>query len=466
MVHQPGYWLWNRTMNDEILQSIAEGALLKGHQSEVREYLEKHPRSIVILDDDPTGTQTVQNIPVVTNWSEQTLEKELLQSPVFFVLTNSRALQKKEAEELAATLGRRLKLLADKHGKKLIVISRSDSTLRGHYPGEVETLAKGLGMKEAKHALIPAFFEGGRYTYQDVHYVREGDEFIPAADTPFAKDNSFGYAHSNLRDYVLEKYGGGLHPDSISTVPIEALRTNGTTDEFKSHCTVVNATSHADLEAFALAALKSGENLVYRTAASFVNAISGQRPAPLLEKEDFQSAHQTGALVVIGSYVPKTTAQLKILKSKYPAEYMELDVDSIFEDDNLQQTLLKKAAVIDGLLRNGSNVVLYTSRRVKQGRSTEESLQIVNVVSRALTTLLGMVTVQPKFILAKGGITSSDVAVKSLKIQRATVLGQLIKGVPVWKADENAKFPAIPYIVFPGNVGTAADLYNALKKLE
>ena len=73
-------------MNDEILQSIAEGALLKGHQSEVREYLEKHPRSIVILDDDPTGTQTVQNIPVVTNWSDQTLEKELLQSPVFFFL--------------------------------------------------------------------------------------------------------------------------------------------------------------------------------------------------------------------------------------------------------------------------------------------------------------------------------------------------------------------------------------------
>jgi len=218
--------------NQTILKSIQEGELLKGHQREVREFLNENPRTIVILDDDPTGTQTVQNIPVVTNWSDQTLEKELLQSPVFFVLTNSRALQKNEAEELAETLGRRLKLLANKHDKKLIVISRSDSTLRGHYPGEVETLAKGLGMKEAKHAFIPAFFEGGRYTYKDVHYVREGDEFIPAADTPFAKDSSFGYAHSNLLDYVLEKYEGGLHPDRIASVPIEALRKGEITDEF------------------------------------------------------------------------------------------------------------------------------------------------------------------------------------------------------------------------------------------
>jgi len=452
--------------NQTILKSIQEGELLKGHQREVREFLNENPRTIVILDDDPTGTQTVQNIPVVTNWSDQTLEKELLQSPVFFVLTNSRALQKNEAEELAETLGRRLKLLANKHDKKLIVISRSDSTLRGHYPGEVETLAKGLGMKEAKHAFIPAFFEGGRYTYKDVHYVREGDEFIPAADTPFAKDSSFGYAHSNLLDYVLEKYEGGLHPDRIASVPIEALRKGEITDEFKERCTVVNATSHADLEAFALAVLKSGENLVCRTAASFVNAIIGQRPADLLQKNDLGNNRKTGGLIVIGSYVPKTTAQLNILKNNYAAEYMELDVDALFTDANLETTLKQKAALLDAFLEQGKNVVVYTSRKVKTGSNKEESLAIVNVVSQALTKLVEMIGVQPQFILAKGGITSSDIAVKSLKIQRARVLGQLIKGVPVWQADEKSKFPSIPYIVFPGNVGSDYDLYNALKKLE
>ena len=229
---------------------------------------------------------------------------------------------------------------------------------------------------------------------------------------------------------------------------------------------MVNATSHADLEAFALAVLKSGENLVCRTAASFVNAIIGQRPADLLQKNDLGNNRKTGGLIVIGSYVPKTTAQLNILKNNYAAEYMELDVDGLFTDANLETTLKQKAALLDAFLEQGKNVVVYTSRKVKTGSNKEESLAIVNVVSQALTKLVEMIGVQPQFILAKGGITSSDIAVKSLKIQRARVLGQLIKGVPVWQADEKSKFPSIPYIVFPGNVGSDYDLYNALKKLE
>lgn len=443
---------------------------MPGYQNEVCQYLQNNPRTIVILDDDPTGTQTVQNIPVVTDWSENTLERELLQSPVFFVLTNSRAMRGHEATDLAVIIGGRLKDLALKHGKKLVVISRGDSTLRGHYPNEVVALAKALGDKKGKHVLIPAFFEGGRYTCNDVHYVREGDTFIPAADTPFAQDGTFGYDHSNLLEYVAEKYKGRLPHGKVTSISIDTLRTGQIANQLNDlmaqyHCIVVNGTSHADLEAFALAALQSNRPLVYRTAASFVNAIIGKRPAPLLNKKDFQNNKETGALIVIGSYVPKTTAQLNILKKKYHAEYIAINVDAIFSDTHVQQTLVKIAARLNEFLDDRKSVVLYTSRKLKKGRDDEESLEIVNKVSQALTSLVGMITVQPRFVLAKGGITSSDIAVKSLCIQRANVLGQLIHGVPVWQADEHSKFPAMPYIVFPGNVGSNEDLYNALNKL-
>ncbi|MEM8764368.1 MAG: four-carbon acid sugar kinase family protein [Bacteroidota bacterium] len=456
---------------EQILKSIHDGNLLKGYQQEIRAYLNKNPRSIVILDDDPTGTQTVQNIPVVTNWSEQTLENELLISPVFFVLTNSRALQKQEAEDLAMTIGGRLKSLAAKHNKKLLVVSRGDSTLRGHYPYEPEILARALGHQKAMHAFIPAFFEGGRYTYEDVHYVRDVDTFIPAAQTPFAKDNTFGYIHSNLREYVLEKYDGDMEPSDITSVALTTLR-SGEIAQLSGQivaghrCLIVNATSYTDLEAFALAALKSDKNVMYRTAASFVNAITGSRTAPLLEKKDFENNNKMGGLIIIGSYVPKTTAQLNVLKARFDAAYLEIDVSSIFKASELQNSITNMANTIDKFLQIGENVVLYTSRKLKRGKTTEESLAIVNRVSIAVTSIIKSIFTQPRFILTKGGITSCDIAVKSLQIQRAMVLGQLIKGVPVWQADENSKFPSIPFVIFPGNVGSDEDLNNALKKLE
>ena len=457
--------------NQPILKSIKEGDHLKGYQQEVRRHLSKNPCSIVILDDDPTGTQTVQNIPVVTQWSEEVLEKELLESAVFFVLTNSRSLQKKEAEVLAIIIGQRLKELAAKHNKNLLVISRGDSTLRGHYPAEVNALARGLGQPDAKHVLIPAFFEGGRFTFKDVHYVQEGNKFIPAAETPFAKDSTFGYNSSNLKEYIVEKHNGKIQIDQVGSIDLDLLRDKSIklVNEVirKYNYIVVNATSPTDLEAFALAALNCKETIIYRTAASFVNAITGIRTAPCLSQaEIIQTPTKNGALIVIGSYVPKTNAQLNHLKQNYKAHYTELDVAQLFTDEDLKNTLNKLATSFDVLLGKGQNVVVYTSRKVKKGSSHEDSLRIVNLVSKALTTLVGLIKSRPKFILAKGGITSSDIAVKSLQTNRAQVLGQVIKGVPVWRIDKHSKFPELSYIVFPGNVGSDEDLYNVLKKVE
>ena len=88
------------------------------------------------------------------------------------------------------------------------VISRSDSTLRGHYPGEVEALAQALGEPYHATLLIPFFLEGGRYTLHDVHYLQDGDTLTPVGESEFAKDTTFGFASSDLRAWVAEKTGG------------------------------------------------------------------------------------------------------------------------------------------------------------------------------------------------------------------------------------------------------------------
>ncbi|MEZ4905368.1 MAG: four-carbon acid sugar kinase family protein [Spirosomataceae bacterium] len=131
----------------------------------------KNYKPIIVLDDDPTGTQTVHGVPVITEWSLEAIQKEFAQqTPLFYVLTNSRALVAKEANKLAQEIGQNIAQL----GQDCWLISRSDSTLRGHFPNEIEALAQGLGWKnDFLTVLIPAFLEGKRFTKDDVHYLKK-----------------------------------------------------------------------------------------------------------------------------------------------------------------------------------------------------------------------------------------------------------------------------------------------------
>ena len=456
-----------------LLKSIEDGDSLTGYESEIREELAKNPKSVVILDDDPTGTQTVYGVPVITEWTEEILENELLLSPVFFILTNSRSLQVDEADALGELLGERLQKLADKYQKKLIVISRSDSTLRGHYPNEVNALAKGMGLEGATQILVPSFFEGGRYTFDDVHYVKEGNSFIPAAETPFAKDNTFGYRASNLKDWIVEKSEGKVTQEHITSISVKALRNTSlkeirnTVEAPNSSHIIVNATCYSDLQVMALAILKSNTTVVLRTAASFVNAISGISIKSCLSKSDIlKNPSPNGALIIVGSYVPKTTAQLAHIKEHGDANFLELEVTNIFDIGVFCKELVVLVEKIDDYLSKGEDVVLYTSRKVLKGSTKSESLEIVNRVSNALISIVKKLWVSPKYILAKGGITSSDVATKGLNVRKAKVLGQVLKGVPVWQLGQEAKFPNMPYIVFPGNVGDDMALHELVSVLK
>lgn len=427
--------------------------------------------AIIVLDDDPTGTQTVYDIPVLTTWETKVIEAELdRNTPLFYILTNSRSLQEEKAIALGQHIGANIHQAMEAKQKKCLLISRSDSTLRGHYPAEVTALEKGLHINNSVHLIIPAFFEGGRYTINDIHYVKENDQLIPAAQTPFAKDKVFGYTASNLKEWVVEKTKGAVSTTAVKSLSIEIIRNASTeviTQQIEDLNTgevcVVNAADYNDLKKVALSVLSAKQQIVLRTAASFVAALDAKPAKDLLNAKRLGIDTQKAGLIIVGSYVPKTSRQLAYLQQHNALVELEIDVEKVLAGNSPSSALFAKQ--IDEALVSGTSVLVYTSRKLISAQSTEQSLAIGNQVSAFLTQIVKSITVQPEFIIAKGGITSSDIATKSLEMQRAIVLGQILPGIPIWQADKGSKFPNLPYVVFPGNVGDDAALSAAYLKL-
>lgn len=431
---------------------------------------------LVVLDDDPTGTQTVQKIQVVTDWSVETLAAALrLDDPGFFILTNSRSLATAATRKLHTELAGNLRLASAQTGVPFTVFSRSDSTLRGHFPLETDTLAAALGPFDG--TLIAPYFEaGGRLTLNGVHYVVEGDQLVPAADTPFARDATFGYRESFLPAWVEEKTGGRVRAGDVTLLSLTILRKEGPAGVAarllalpQGGVVVSDAIARRDIEILALGLMQAeaaGRRLLVRTAASLVAARLGQAPQPLLDGRAFSVPNKsTGGLIVVGSYVPKTTAQVRALRAALPVREVEIRVPDVLSPPKRAAAIKDAALRLNQLLNHGELALLVTSRDLVTGANPEESLAIVGQVSSAVVEVVRALTVRPRFLIAKGGITSSDVATAGLGVHRATVQGQLLPGVPVWRLGAESKFPGLDYVIFPGNVGGDSALVDAVQRL-
>ncbi|MDA7866816.1 hypothetical protein N9B57_02660 [Verrucomicrobia bacterium] len=434
---------------------------------EIQTALRTKREKLVVLDDDPTGTQTVYDIPVLTEWSVSSLREEFQNElDCFYLLTNSRSLGEEDARQLNLEIAANLKTAAE--GKPFRVVSRSDSTLRGHYPLETDALTEVLGPFDGV-LLVPYFEAGGRYTIGDVHYVAEGDTLLPAAETPFARDVTFGYRKSNLREWVEEKTKGRIEAQVVESISIDQIRNQGV-DGVETLLLrlqdgvvcIVNAAAPSDLETMVLAlarAEEAGKRFLFRTGAQFVSTRIGLRERNFWRPEP--SSRRVGGLVVVGSHVPKSTQQLNHLLEHGQMETIEFEVKRLIDDEpDLVSNLVSQ---VDQHLIDGRDVVVYTSRDLVLGANAESSLALSRRVSEALVTLVRSMTVSPSFFVAKGGITSSDLATKGLGVRRAMVLGPILPGVPVWETGDDTRFPEIPYIVFPGNVGGAESLLEVVQ---
>jgi uncharacterized protein YgbK (DUF1537 family) len=433
-------------------------------------------RKIVVLDDDPTGTQTVHGIDVLTEWSEPSLAAALADPrPCFFVLTNSRSLPRAAAVELTRVLAANLRAAAKRIGCAYTVISRSDSTLRGHFPAEIEALAEGDARGCDGVVIAPAFFEAGSVTIDDVHYVREGGHLVPAGETEFARDVTFGYRSSNLRQWIEEKTGGAVPADQVASVSLATLRrpdgAQATCDQLlalpRGAFVIVNAADYGDFEVFVNGLLLAEPRRCFwcRTAASFVRVRAGLAPIPLLEAGMLRSPDGHGGLVVVGSYTEKTTAQLDAVRRETGRVALELQVSRLAERDGRAAEIARLVPIVDQALREDQIVVVFTSRERATTLGRAGELGVGRTVSDALVELVRGVSVRPRFVIAKGGITSSDVAVHALDVRRALILGQAAPGIPVWRMGPESRFPGMPYIVFPGNVGEPGTLAQLLENL-
>src|SRR5215217_9782221 len=202
---------------------------IEGALDVIRRRVVESGRRVVVLDDDPTGVQSVHGVPVLTTWAVEDLRWALEQtSPTFYILTNSRSLAEEEAIALNQEIARNLSEAAP--GTDFDIVSRSDSTLRGHYPAETDALAEALrerGRGPDGLIVCPAFFEAGRITVDDVHWVRQDGELVPAGQTEFASDHSFGYRASDLKAWVEEKTGGRIAARQVLSVGLADLREGG-----------------------------------------------------------------------------------------------------------------------------------------------------------------------------------------------------------------------------------------------
>jgi len=441
----------------------------------IRGQVEASGRTIVVLDDDPTGTQTVYDLPVLTGWGVDVLTAELAHKPAcFYVLTNSRALPAPVAAALGRTIGQNLAAASAATGRDVAVVSRSDSTLRGHYPAETDALAEGLGQSFDGELIVPFFLEGGRYTIDNIHWVAEDDTLVPAAQTPYAADKAFGYANSEMRAWVEEKTGGRAAAADVAAVTLADLRVGGpdaVRDRLlgvsNGQVCVVNSASYRDMEVFVLgllAAEAAGKRFLYRTAASFVQVRAGLPARPLLTAADLELPPSGGGLFVVGSYVPKTTAQLSALLAVPGIVPVEIDVAALL-DKRRADTLAAAIRAVDDALSANQTVAIFTSRQLVAVDDHTGSLSIGRQVSDGLIEIVQKISQRPRYLVAKGGITSSDTATAGLGVVRATVAGQILPGIPVWRTGDESRYPGLAYIVFPGNVGGDDALVEVERRL-
>lgn len=449
----------------------------------LRQEIAKSRKKIVVLDDDPTGVQTVHGVSVYTDWTEESIRQGFEEeNRLFYILTNSRGFTVKQTSDAHREIAAAVSKTAGEMGREFLIMSRSDSTLRGHYPLETQILREGIeasrNVSIDGEIICPFFKEGGRFTIGNTHYVRYGDDLVPAAQTEFAKDKTFGYSHSDIREYVEEKTNGAYKAEEVTCITLDDIRNMRLDNIVDQLCAVeqfgkivVNAIDYVDVQIMSIAiyrAMEKGKNFMFRTAAALVKEMGGISSQPLLTREKMiVRENGNGGVIVVGSHTEKTTRQLEELKKLDGIVSVEFDSDLVLDDAAFSAETARVTQKLGEIIISGKTAVAYTKRKlltVEQDTKEEALLRSVKI-SDAVQSLVGNLETVPSFVIAKGGITSSDIGTKALHVKRAVVMGQIRPGIPVWQTGEESKFPFTPYVIFPGNVGDVSTLREAAEIL-
>ncbi|MFM9089895.1 MAG: four-carbon acid sugar kinase family protein [Cyanobium sp.] len=469
---------------------------------------------IVVLDDDPTGSQTLHGCPLLLRWDEASLAEGLRQpSPFLFLLANTRALAPEEARlrvrQICAAL---LPALAVARAEGVIdgvlMVSRGDSTLRGHFPSEVEALAEGLAAEEGPcdaTFLVPAFLEGGRTTVDGVHRLAGQ----PVHETPFARDGLFPYTTSDLREWVEEKTAGRIPAREVEHLGWRELEAAAADDAGRlalrqrlealsgNTIVVVDGERPEHLALFGalvreLAAPQvAGEEQrprrgVVHSAASLLNGLAPLPPQPLAAaglaalRRRGASGGPLGGLVMVGSHVPLADVQLERLLAEPSCRGVELAVAKVHRilEGPLPDRLLVslEEAWTEALLEvlgAGQTAVFFTSRGELTCRHGEERRALGSALAGAMARVAARLAPFLGYVIAKGGITSHTLLAEGFGLGAVQLQGQLLPGLSLVlpsAASAAGTVPGglegLPILTFPGNLGDGETLLRAWQWME
>ncbi len=448
---------------------------------------------IIVFDDDPTGSQTLWGCPLLLRWDAETLAWGLAQpSPFLFLITNSRALDPAAATELLRQICGALKLAlaaAQAAGSidRWLLVSRGDSTLRGHFPLEVDVINAELGPFDATF-LAPAFLPGGRSTVAGMHLL----DGRPVHESAFARDGLFGYSTSYLPAWVEQKTAGRIRAEQVERLELTELELGGEPLRqrlagFQGNCYVaVDAERPQQLAALGAAVLEltapeaverwgRPRRFLFQAAASLLNGLAPLPPQPL-DGAGLAGLRRSGAtglrpgLVLVGSHVPLADAQLECLLAEPRCGGVELEVAllaQLLEQGERGSTLGPLAALEQGYLlalrqqlAAGRTPVLFSSRGEFQCASTAERRRLGLELAALMARLAGALAPELGYLISKGGITSHTLLATGLNRAAVALQGQLLPGLSLVLAGD------LPVVTFPGNLGAANSLRQAWGLLE
>ena len=403
----------------------------------------------VVLDDDPTGTQSATGVPVLLEYSTELLTEVLTDAKSVYVQTNSRAIAQPEAVGLVAGVREAALAAGQRLGEEIQFVLRGDSTLRGHVFAESAVFAT----PDSVLLFVPAFPDGGRFTRGGVHYARINGVDTPAGETEYADDPVFGFQSWVMTDYVAEKTGresthvllGDLRNGALATALLNAFGV--------VTCDAVTAADIRLIGDAVRAARIGGRVVVVRSAAPLAAELAGVAshgllPSPLVDRP-------RPTLLVCASHTAGATAQLRALEPTFGTP-VEIQTEAALDDPH-EAGRTAALELHARLTTHGFGMLSSQRDRLAEHNTLDHGERVM----RAITTAVAAVRDYVDVVITKGGITSSEVASTGLGVQRATVLGQVLPGISVWAIEPKPGHEQLLVIV-PGNVGGPDTLQQVL----
>jgi len=445
---------------------------------------------IIIIDDDPTGSQTVHGCTLILKWDYDTLLKSLQgSSNLLFILANTRSLSEQDLKIRLKEICSSLKDVMNNSlfmEEEFVVISRGDSTLRGHNFIEPFIINELLGPFDATF-YIPAFLEGNRTTVNGNHLV----DNIPINETIFSKDKIFGFNTCNVKELIYEQSNYQLdlnHIENIFIKDFEVLETNQSNKLYSyieqlqnNKKVIVDIIDYSQLDKFSrvIKSLLNKKKFLFRSAASFISSLSNVKRNKKdniyfsqLRRKNNNDKIMKG-LLVVGSYVELSTLQLNKVLEISVCKPIEINVLKLYDffklEDNLRQINSLKKLISNAIRQNLSQEfipVLYTSREIVSLGDNNDLIQFQLFLSAFISEIVSVIKNEIGYLISKGGITTNSIISEGLEAESVYLEGQILPGISLVTFNLLEQKGKLPIVTFPGNIGNQMSLVKALEILE